>query len=348
MKALVLKDYNFLEIAHVPDPKPGEEEILIRVKACGICGSDVHGLDGSTGRRIPPLIMGHEASGEIVALGQGADKFKVGDRVTFDSTVWCGQCAYCRKGAINLCERRQVLGVACKEYRRDGAFAEYVVVPERIVVPLPPQVSFVEAALSEPLSVALHALLRVSPLLGKTAAVFGTGIIGLLVVQALRLAGCSAILALDRKRERLRLAAELGATEIFHVNNSDQLSQATAQIVRRTSGGTDVAIEAVGLPETVTAAISCVRKGGTVVLVGNLRPEVDFPLQSVVTREVSVLGSCASAGEFELAVQMLGERKINVAPLISAVAPLEEGPEWFNQLRKGSPELLKVILQPGD
>ena len=137
MKALVLSEYRRLEIADLPAPDAGPGQVLVRVAACGICGSDVHGYDGSSGRRIPPMVMGHEAAGRVAAMGTGVTKFSVGDRVTFDSTVYCGECRYCRRGEINLCDRRQVLGVSCGDYRCAGAFAEYVVVPERIVYRLP-------------------------------------------------------------------------------------------------------------------------------------------------------------------------------------------------------------------
>ncbi|MBC7335058.1 MAG: alcohol dehydrogenase catalytic domain-containing protein, partial [Clostridia bacterium] len=160
MKALVLTAYKQLEIQDVPTPEPGAGEILVRVRACGICGSDVHGFDGSTGRRRPPIIMGHEASGVVAKIGDGVSRFRPGDRVTFDSTIYCGRCEFCRQGRINLCENRRVLGVSCAEYRQDGAFAEYVVVPEHIAYRLPDSVSFEQAALIEPLSVALHAVDR--------------------------------------------------------------------------------------------------------------------------------------------------------------------------------------------
>src|ERR1700744_1003831 len=158
MKALLLSQYNQLDIADVPAPVPGVDEILVRVAACGICGSDVHGYDGSSGRRIPPLVMGHEAAGVIVAVGAGVTADKQGDRVPFDSTVYCGQCAYCRRGEVNLCDRREVIGVSCGEYRRNGAFAEFIVVPERILYHLPEAMSFPEAAMLEAVSVALHAV----------------------------------------------------------------------------------------------------------------------------------------------------------------------------------------------
>src|SRR5437868_1444342 len=142
MKALLLSRYNHLEIADLPDPQPGPGEVLIRVAACGICGSDVHGYDGSSGRRIPPIVMGHEAAGTIAALGDGVKQFALGDRVTFDSTVYCGECPPCRRGEVNLCDNRQVLGVSCQDYRRAGAFAEYVTVPSRILYRLPQNLSF--------------------------------------------------------------------------------------------------------------------------------------------------------------------------------------------------------------
>ena len=157
MRALLLEKYNELELRDVPIPEPGHQDVLIRVKACGICGSDVHGYDGSTGRRIPPLIMGHEAAGIVHSAGRDVQRFKPGDRVTFDSTISCGACRFCSAGAVNLCEKREVLGVSCGEYRRNGAFAEYVSVPERIVYALPDEFSFAHAALIEAVSVAVHA-----------------------------------------------------------------------------------------------------------------------------------------------------------------------------------------------
>lgn len=137
MKALVLEQYKMLVYEEAADPRPKPDEVLVEVKACGICGSDVHGMDGSTGRRIPPVIMGHEASGVIIEHGAAAGDWRVGDQVTFDSTVWCGECWYCRRGEINLCESRRVLGVSCAEYRRDGAFAQYVAIPHRILCRIP-------------------------------------------------------------------------------------------------------------------------------------------------------------------------------------------------------------------
>src|SRR5579863_1288241 len=156
MKALLLSKYKQLELADVPQPSPSSGEVLIRVAACGICGSDVHGYDGSSGRRIPPIIMGHEAAGRIAALGEGVKGFAEGDRVTFDSTIYCGSCGPCLRDEVNLCDNRQVMGVSCGDYRRSGAFAEFIAVPARIVYHLPAALDFSEAALLEAVAVAIH------------------------------------------------------------------------------------------------------------------------------------------------------------------------------------------------
>src|SRR5262249_18296482 len=194
MKALLLSEYRHLEITDVPAPTVAPDEVLIRVVACGICGSDVHGYDGSSGRRIPPIVMGHEAAGQIAAVGSSVKNLAEGDRVTFDSTVYCGECKHCRAGNINLCDRRQVLGVSCGDYRRAGAFAEYVAVPSRIIHRLPDSFPFAEAAMLEAVAVAIHGvnLAQLKP--GATALVIGAGTIGLLTQQALRASGCERVI----------------------------------------------------------------------------------------------------------------------------------------------------------
>src|ERR1700761_451376 len=157
MQALVLENLRDLQFREVPEPDFGANDVLIQVKACGICGSDVHGYDGSSGRRIPPIIMGHEASGLVTKVGSDVHSVAVGDRVTFDSTVSCGHCSFCARGEVNLCDHRQVLGVSCGDYRRHGAFAEYVAVPQHIVYKLPESFEYAKAALIEAVSIAVHA-----------------------------------------------------------------------------------------------------------------------------------------------------------------------------------------------
>lgn len=343
MRSLVLTAHGRFALRDAPTPEAAPDEVLIRVKACGICGSDVHGMDGSTGRRIPPVTMGHEAAGIIEHVGAAVSGWAPGDRVTFDSTIYCGVCPYCRTGRVNLCDQRRVLGVSCAEYRRDGAFAEYVAVPARILYRLPEAVSFVQAAMVEPVSVAVHAVGRAPIRLGDTAAVVGTGMIGLLVVQALRQAGCGRIIAIDLDPSRLALAEELGADVVVPGDDPDLVARVHAAADGQ---GVHHAFEVVGSAPTLTAAIQCVRKGGSVVLVGNLAPEVAFPLQHVVTREITVYGSCASAGEYPACLDLIARGGVRVEPLLSATAPLEDGPEWFQRLYDKEPGLMKVVLCP--
>ncbi len=343
MKALLLAKYNQLEIVEMPKPVPAVGEILVRVAACGICGSDVHGYDGSSGRRIPPIVMGHEAAGTVAGVGSGVRGWIEGDRVTFDSTVFCGECPYCLRGEVNLCDRRQVLGVSCTDYRRAGAFAEYVIVPERIVHRLPEKLSFAEAAMLEATAVAVHAVALSKISAGDQALVLGAGMIGLLTLQALRAAGCASVIVADVDASRLKLAEEVGATATVCASGEELI----AEIMQRTNGaGVDVAIEAVGIDATVRAAVEAVRKGGTVTLVGNISPTVTLPLQRAVTRQIRLQGSCASAGEYPQAIAWMSSGKIRVKPLITAIAPLEEGPQWFARLHAREANLMKVVLTP--
>ncbi len=343
MKALLLTDYKKLSVTDMPVPEVGDDAVLVRVRACGICGSDIHGYDGSTGRRIPPLVMGHEAAGVIERVGRMVDAFKPGDRVTFDSTVSCGRCEFCRQGKINLCDNRTVLGVSCGDYRRHGAFAEYVSVPARILYKLPDNLPFERAALIEAVSIAVHAVGRQVPKPDDTVIVVGSGMIGLLVIQVLKNRGCRDIIAVDLDAEKLTLAKRLGAARALNPKEGD-----VPEAVRSLTGGrgADSSFEVVGHTDTVLTAIRSLRKGGTVVLIGNLSPKVELPLQEVVAREISVLGSCASSGEYPECIELLSNRRVDVDPLISLKASLDEAPALFERLYRGDKDLMKVILQP--
>lgn len=342
MKALLLHAPSQLSLVDVEKPTPGPREVLLRVRAVGICGSDIHGWDGSTGRRRPPVIMGHEAAAEVESVGAGVDDWRPGDRVTFDSTLYCGECGPCRAGEVNLCVERRVLGVSCADYRQDGAFTEYLVLPARLLMRLPDGLTFIRAAMVEPVSIAMHAVSRAGEP-GDTATVVGAGMIGLLVVQALKLAGWQRVLAVDINDDRLQLARKLGAAAVV---NSRDARQAADELNKLAPDGAAVAIEVVGIEPTVDLAIRCARRGGRVVFVGNLSPVVPIPLQAVVTNEIAILGSCASAGEYPAALEAIASGGIAVDPLISAVAPLADGIQWFERLHAAPGDQLKVILQP--
>jgi L-iditol 2-dehydrogenase len=343
MRALQLSAYKQLDLVSLPAPQPAADELLIRIKACGICGSDVHGFDGSTGRRIPPIVMGHEASGIVESVGSAVTGFNPGDHVTFDSTVYCGECFFCQRGQVNLCDRREVVGVSTPLFRRMGAFAEYVTVPARIAYRLPDDFPFAHAAMIEAVSVAVHAvsLTPIEP--GDTVVVVGAGMIGLLTLQAVRQTGASRVFVVDVDDTRLSLAQKLGATQTF---NSRSM-QVVHEIQRLTEGrGADAALECVGITDAIKLAVESVRKGGSVTLVGNVAPTIELGLQSAVSRQIRLQGSCASNGEYPECIALMSSGQIRVEPLISAVAPLTDGAAWFERLYKREPGLLKVVLEP--
>jgi L-iditol 2-dehydrogenase len=344
MKALVLESYNNLVYKDMPEPEYKPNEVLVRVKACGICGSDIHGFDGSSGRRNPPLIMGHEASGVIVEVGSSVKNYKVGDRVTFDSTVYDLDDWYTLKGKYNLSDSRMVLGVSPKEYKRHGAFAEYVVVPEHILYHLPDSVTFEQAAMVESVAVAAHAIDLTPINLRDTALVVGTGMIGLFLVQLLKLSNAGTIIAIDIDDQKLALAKKFGADHTFNSATDSNIHEAILALTH--NRGADVAFEAVGVSATIKMAIENVRKAATVTLVGNISPKVEIPLQAVVTREVRLQGSCAIAGEYGIVLELIEKELVDVDSLLSATAPLEDGADWFRRLYSKEPGLNKVILQP--
>ena len=343
MKALVLKEYNSFVWEDVDLPVCGDNDVLIKVEACAVCGSDVHGMTGSTGRRIPPIIMGHEGAGTIAACGINVHNYKVGDRVTFDSTVYCNKCDNCKSGMINLCDDRKVLGVSCGDYRMHGAFAEYVAVPAHILYKLPDNVSFVQAAMIEPLSVAYHAITRTA-IPPASVAVIGVGTIGLLTVQTLRAFGASNIIAVDIDPDKLELALKHGAD--YAVNSKDTDAADKIRTLTTKGEGVDVCYDATGLEATVALGLDILKKGGDMVLIGNVSATIDFPLQWVVTREISLFGSCASAGEYPQCLDLIATGKVNVDCMISKVVPMAEGNKWIHAVHDGDQGLSKIILIP--
>jgi threonine dehydrogenase-like Zn-dependent dehydrogenase len=316
---------------------------LVRVRACGICGSDVHGYTGKTGRRIPPIIMGHEASGTVEAVGRNTRNVAVGDRVTFDSTVYCNQCPACREGRVNLCQNRKVLGVSTPGFRRDGAMAEYVVVPWWITYRLPDAVSFEEAALIEPASVSLHAA-RITPIdVNDVVAVVGAGQIGLFAIQAARLKGAGTIIALDMKEERLALARHLGSDVTINPGSADVATEMRRAVGRPDA---DAVLEAVGTEASVKLAMELTKLGGHLTLIGNVTPRIQVNLQDIVSRELTLRGSCAIAGEYRACLDLMAAGRMQAKPLISKILPLTEGQAAFDALHRGDRGLMKIVLQP--
>lgn len=327
-----------MPLRELPAPWPAPGEVLVRVRAAGVCGSDVHGFTGSTGRRTPGVIMGHEFSGIVEALGEGASGHVPGDQVAIQPIISCGVCAQCRRGRPNLCLHRRGIG-----WSVHGGYAEFVCVPARNALPLPSGVEWVQGALAEPLAVALHAV-NLTPLnLGDRVVVLGAGTVGLLCVLALRQRGAGPIIVSDLSDHRLELARRLGASEVIRADRQDPVSA----VHDLTGGeGADAVLEVVGAPATARQSVELVRHGGAVTWVGNAAPLVEVPMQEIVTRELTVRGSYAFSGEFARALELLGSGQLDLAPLAVLRAGLDDGPALIRELAQGTLEAVKVVLEP--
>jgi len=338
MRALVFRGPGEMPLEDRPDPRPGPGQVVVAVRASGICGSDVHGFAGATGRRRIGVVMGHEAAGEVASVGRGVTSVRAGDRVVLRSILPCGRCDRCRHGQPNLCLERQGMGM-----HFDGAYAEQIVVPEALLLPLPDSLSFQEGALVEPLAVAMHAV-NITPFeLTDVVAVVGAGAIGLLTLLAARNRGAGSIIVTDRDAHRLGVARLLGADQAIDVGASDPVEVVAAETNGR---GADVVFEAVGIVATVAQSIAIARSGANVTWIGNSAPEVALPMQQIVTRELTIRGAYGFVGEFEQAADALASGLIDGRRLIECVAGLDEGPELFRQLAAGSLAAVKVVLTP--
>lgn len=321
-----------------PDPEAGPGEVVVEIRASGICGSDVHGFMGATGRRRIGVVMGHEAGGIVTQVGRGVTRVRPGERVVLRSILPCGRCDRCRAGQPNVCQERQGLGMHI-----DGAYAERVAVPEALVEPIPDTLDDIAAAIVEPLAVAMHAV-AITPLAPTdTVAIVGAGPIGLLTLLAVRRRGAGTVIVTDRDPHRLDVARQLGADAAVDVGGGDPV----AVVADATDGhGADAVFEAVGIAATVGQSIAVARPGGQVTWVGNSAPEVPVPMQQLVTRELTVRGSYGFVGEFAEAIDALATGAIDVGALVETVAGLEEGEELFRRLAAGTLPSVKVVLAP--
>jgi len=341
MKALVYTAPFTLGIEDLPVPEPDSNEVLIRVKAVGICGSDVLGYTGTTGRRLPPLIMGHEAAGIVAQVGPDVHGIQEGAPVCFDSTIYCNACTACDHQQHNRCVQRSVLGVSVAGMKRHGAMAEYVTVPSWVLHTIPGSLSFEAAALLEPVSIGMHAVSRAQTVKDAVVLIIGAGPIGLCTLSAAKIQNPGTVVVTDLDARRLDLARTMGANETAY---PDALASKIEQL---TDGkGADVVFEAVGVAQTIAAALDTTRTGGTVVLVGNVAVMPPVDIQKVVSRELTLTGSYASAGEYAEALRLVADGAIDPRPLISGVFPLEQGPACFDRLHRGKEDSVKILLRP--
>ncbi len=338
MKALVYHGPKDLRLEEVEGVFPKEHEVKIKVKAIGICGSDVHGYAGLTGRRLPPMIMGHEFSGEIVEVGQAVTDFKVGDRVAPYPVEICGECEFCRRDMTHICLNKRAYGVLdC-----NGAMAEYICVPGNIVFKLSDCVDYSTGAMVEPMAVALRGVDNAGDLQGKNVLILGAGTIGLFTLAHVKTRNPAKIFVSDLSDTRLAVAKQMGADVVLR---SDKLD--VVQAVRdATDGlGVDVSIECVGITPTTKQAVSSLKLGGTTVWVGNSQKLIEADMQEIVTHELTVRGSFLyTLKQFERCVEILGQGQVDISPIISREIKLEEAPEMFRTLYENPGDLIKVVI----
>lgn len=339
MRALVYPDWDQLEVRDVPEPKPKPGEVVVRVAAVGICGSELEGFANRSPRRTPPLIMGHEFCGEIAEVGEGVSGHRPGDRVVVNSVISCGRCPACRDGQSHLCPAREVFGM-----KRPGGFAELCAVPASTLLPLPEKVSPVEGALVEPLANGVHALSLVAQRLPETVLVIGAGTIGLMALQVAKAMGAFRLVCADTNERRLEVAHTLGAEPVFNPVRGD-LVTAIREFTR--GRGADVVIDAVGASVTRRQAVAASRPGGEVVWIGLHEDATELSGFDVVLGERRVSGSYAvTPRDLQAAIGLFAHGKIEVAPWVRPFS-LSEGARVFRQLITAPPEeYIKALLLP--
>jgi 2-desacetyl-2-hydroxyethyl bacteriochlorophyllide A dehydrogenase len=339
MKALVWRGPRDLRIQEVPDLTPQEHEVLLRVDVVGICGSELSGYLGESSLRRPPLIMGHEFCGTVVALGPDVGGVAVGDHVGVNPAISDGLCPLCRIGRQNLCLARTIIGV-----HRPGAFADYVVAPARACHSIPADLDHSGGALIEPVACAVRVIEVGRVSLGDRVLVIGAGSVGLTIIQAARTAGAECVIATDTNPRRLTMARSVGASEVIEPSEGpvdEQVRQLTAGL------GCDLAVDAVGLALTRRQAIASVRRGGRVIFFGLHEDETEIPGNVIVRSEIELLGAFTyTLANFETAVAMVTRGSALPDPSWCEVRPLADGPDAFRQLLDDPSSPAKIQLRP--
>lgn len=339
MKAFVYENPMTMPLRDVPLPEVGDCDVRIAVKAVGICGSDVHGYRGTTGRRKPPIIMGHEFSGVVDEVGKLVTRWKKGDRVLANPLMTCGTCSNCRRGYPNICSNRHGLGVDL-----NGAYAEFVKVREDMVFALPDSMSFSQGAMVEPLAVAMHAVNRTPLQLCESLAIIGAGTIGLLTLLSARLKGAGTVIVIDTDADRLAFAEKLGADYTVNSKTTDPL-----EFVKKVTGqaGAAAVIEAVGISPTAALSLQIAANGAHVTWIGNSQPTVEINMQQIVTRELNLSGSYGFVNEFETAIEAIRSGRIDPMRLVEKEAVLEDAGKLIADLSDGKINPVKVMLKLG-
>lgn len=334
MKALVYHGPHHLTVEDRSLPQPGSGEVLVKVEAVGICGSELEGYTGHSSVRIPPLIMGHEFCGLITEVSPDVKGITIGDKVIVNPLISCGKCDRCHTGKPNICRHREIIGI-----HRPGAFAEYVTVPQRNVYPVPNEMSSSLASLAEPLAVSIHGIkLGLQPF--EDLLIFGAGPIGLLTLQVALNMGVRKVLVIDKQEERLNYARQLGA----EVATPNQMKEQFDAIF--TSIGVDTIIDCVGVQETQNQSFKFINPGGKIIMIGLGHDQSTISMNHLVRHEVKIFGSYTYLpADFEQAIHLLTNGKIKMDDW-SISHDLSEGPKSFQSLVERKTKYSKIILKP--
>lgn len=338
MKAAVLEKVRELRLKDVPVPKPKDNEVLIKVEVCGICGTDIKLYKGDYTANFP-VILGHEFSGEIVEVGKETRDLRVGDRIVVDPNEPCGKCHWCKSGRPTFCENMPAYGVLS-----NGAFAEYIVVGEKGTYKIPDALDYEVASFCEPVSCAIHCIDRAIVKLGETVTVIGGGAMGQILLQLAKNAGASKLIMITRSQWKLDMAKNFGATHLIRAQKED----AAECIKDITNGlGSDVVIEAIGSPKTVEQAFGLAKKLGRVVIFG-LTPEKEkasFIPFDLLSKELSILGAWVNPYTFSRAIDILASHQINLNPIISKKLSLDEIMEGFKSMMEKPEGFMKALIK---
>jgi 2-desacetyl-2-hydroxyethyl bacteriochlorophyllide A dehydrogenase len=339
MKVVRLESIGNLFTREVDKPAPGPDDLLVRVEACGICGTDRHLLHGEF-PSTPPVTLGHEFCGIVEAMGVEVKGFELGDRITGDPNISCGRCPQCMNGRVNLCRNLRAIGI-----HRDGGFAEYVIVPQKQAFTLPLGLDPAHGAFCEPLACCLHGIDMAQIRAGSSVVVLGGGVIGLLTVQLVRLAGATTVILSTRQASKRRLAEDIGATASVDPSSSD-IIEAITGTDGLVPGGVDVVIECAGVAETVQQATRLARPGGTVVILGVMPQgaKVEIEPFDILFRELKVLGSFINPFVHRRAADLVASGAIELDKLISRRVTLDEAPDVIRH--PAAPGEVKVLVVP--
>jgi len=330
-----------LTIEEVPTPRPGPGEIVLKVAACGVCHTDLHYLDhGVPTAKTPPMILGHEPSGIVAAVGAGVSNFQEGDRVLLPAVYTCGSCEACRRGRENICSSMVMFG-----NHVDGAYAEYVKAPARDAFHLPSEIPLEEGAIiADATSTPFHAVVnraQVKP--GQSVVVFGCGGVGINAVQIAAAVG-GAVIAVDPIPEKLALATRLGAVATV---NPSQVENVSKEIRKLTGGGAEVAIECIGKPTVMADAFNCLRTGGRLVVIGYSAENLTIKAGKIMFQELEIIGSLGCRPvDYPRLIELVRQGKVKVKELVTGRYPLEKINEAFDLLRQGRPDVVRSLIVP--